>query len=55
MLGVINGTGPLVKLADIGDGTVVDCNLEDEGRMSCTFAEPGDNAVAGYAVMERGN
>jgi len=55
MLGVINGTGPQVRLADIGDTTVFDCSLEDEGMMSCSFVEPGDNAIAGYMVLERGN
>lgn len=52
-LGVVDGTGPLVVLADVGDTTTYECNLIDEDSMRCVFSEPGDAAIAGFMLLQR--
>lgn len=53
MIGAVDGTGPFVVLVDLKDSTVVRCSLEDEDTMRCLVAEPGEHAIAGFAVLKR--
>ncbi|WP_421722826.1 hypothetical protein [Bauldia sp.] len=53
LIGAVDGTGPFVILADIGDTTTFQCNLIDEETMRCLAAEAGDHAVASFMLLKR--
>lgn len=52
-IGVVDGIGPLVVFADVGDTTTYQCNLIDENAMRCVLSESGDEAVAGFMLLNR--
>ncbi len=55
LIGAIDGDDRSVVLVDVGDTTTIQCIIEDENTMRCTFVEPGENAIAGFMVLERDN
>lgn len=53
LLGSVGWDGRSITLVDIGDTTVQQCYLVDEGRMECTLSEAGEHALAGRFRLER--
>jgi len=53
LIGAVDGTGSYLMMVDIEDTTTFRCNVVNDETMRCILAEPGKNAVAGFALMKR--
>jgi len=53
MVGALDGTGPYVVFAEVGDTSILRCTLVDEQTMRCLGAEAGKDAVAAFLLYTK--